>query len=288
MTAPHWLDVPLFTLYGQEYKPLGLLLVLFLIAFGFWLAGWFKRKIMAEGSPLHMTMGTRTLVANLGRYLIVFVTVLAALNTLGVNLSSLTVVAGALSVGIGFGLQNIVNNLVSGIILMGEKSIRIGDTIEISDTMRGKVREIRMRSTIVTTFDNIDVIIPNGELIQNRVVNLTLQDAIRRLKIPFGVAYGTPVERVNEVILGALEKSGLNYYEEEGRNAAVWMSGMGASSVDFELIVWIKTDEPDRPAPLPGDFLVMIYNALNEARISIPFPQMDLHVIEPVRIAGEQ
>jgi small-conductance mechanosensitive channel len=216
------------------------------------------------------------LIANFGKYTIVVITFLIVLSTLGLNLTSLAVVAGALSVGIGFGLQNIVNNFVSGIILLIEKSIRIGDLIEVSDAVVGRVQEIRLRSTIITTFDNVELVVPNSELVQNRIVNRTLTSGVRRLRMPFGVAYGTDVEQVRSAILSAVAQSSLRCYSDEEKKPDVWMTGLGASSVDYALLVWIDAEQPD--PPLPSDFYILIYNALNAAKIPIPFPQLDVHM----------
>jgi small-conductance mechanosensitive channel len=188
-------------------------------------------------------------------------------------------IAGALSVGIGFGLQNIVSNFVSGIILMFEKSIRVGDLVEVDQTLKGNIAKMNMRSTIVNTFDNIDVIIPNSAFIENRVVNYTYGDHTRRLHIPFGVAYGTPVNKVKESVKEALEQSGLNYIRDnEDKKPDIWMKSMNNSSVDYELLIWIDANPDNKNRPLMKDFLELIYNALYENDIEIPFPQMDLHV----------
>ena len=198
---------------------------------------------------------------------------------LGINLSSIALVAGALSVGIGFGLQNIVSNFVSGLILMFERSIKIGDYIQLDEDLRGHVSDIRMRSTTITTNDNIDVIVPNQDLIQNRVINWTMNDRIRRFKIPFGVAYGTDADKVVEVILEAVETSGFtDIYKDSYRHTRVIMTGMNDSSVDFQLFVWIRGREILYPRRTTSRFLMLIYKTLNVHGIEIPFPQRDLHI----------
>ena len=221
------------------------------------------------------------MLANLGYYFLVILTFVFALNSVGIDLSSLTILVGALSVGIGFGLQNIVSNFISGIILIFEKSIQVGNIIEISDQFRGRVTQINMRSSVINTFDNIDIIIPNSTLMQNNVINLTFSDDIRRLHVPFGVAYGTSSDLVIEVILDALKKSDLVYIQDdESKEAKVWMTGMGASSVDFKLLVWINanTNKMGVDSSNMSDFLIFIYKTLQNNNIEIPFPQMDIHV----------
>jgi small-conductance mechanosensitive channel len=215
----------------------------------------------------------------LGSYVIFIITFLVALNSIGLDLSSFAMIAGALSVGIGFGLQNVVSNFISGIILMFEKSIRVGDIVEIDQTLKGTISKIDMRSTIVNTFDNIDVIIPNSSFIANNVINYTYGDRTRRLHIPFGVAYGTPVDKVKEVVLEALEKSDLAFIRtKEDKRPEVWMSSMNASSVDYELLVWVNaaTDKTEQSSRMK-DFLELIYTTFYERGIEIPFPQLDVH-----------
>jgi len=196
-------------------------------------------------------------------------------------MTSISLIAGALSIGIGFGLQTVVSNLIAGIILMFERTIRIGDTIELSDTLRGKVTDMRIRSTTIQTFDNVDIVVPNASFIQNNVINWTLEDKTRRIHVPFGVAYGTEVEDVKKVVLDELKQSALVYIKNDIDKAPeVWMVAMNNSSVDFELLVWIEWASKFRPNALRSDFLILIYNALRKNGIQIPFPQLDLYVKE--------
>jgi len=214
-----------------------------------------------------------------GHYFIFIITFFIALNVLGIDLSSIALVAGALSVGIGFGLQNIISNFVSGIILMVERSIRIGDYIEVDDNTRGRVIDIRMRSIIVNTTSNIDIIIPNQSLVENRVINWSMNDKIKRFEIPFGVAYGTSPDNVIKIVLEAVEKSDCkSIYISKDKYTKVVMTEMGDSSINFELFVWISGKEIFYSKSITSKFLILIYNALNENSIEIPFPQQDIHI----------
>ncbi len=273
-------NAPLFTIGKTSISLFKLTLALLVFIIGFIMGGVYKRSIKRLGSDSDtLTQSTRTLVSNLGYYLIVIIAFFIALKVLGINLSSIALVAGALSVGIGFGLQNVVSNFVSGLILMFERSIKIGDYLELDDTLRGRVSDIRMRSTTISTNDNIDVIVPNQQLIQNRVVNWTMEDEIRRFEIPFSVAYGTPVDRVRDAVLHALAHAKMNdVYTSRRRISEIVMTGMGDSSVDFKLFVWIKGRAIFYPQRTASRFLILIYEALNEAGIEIPFPQRDLHI----------
>ena len=271
---------------GDGVSILAVIKFFLIFIFGFTIAIFYKRKISnAAGYLKNSSPATKTMLANLGYYFLVILTFVFALNSVGIDLSSLTILVGALSVGIGFGLQNIVSNFISGIILIFEKSIQVGNIIEISDQFRGRVTQINMRSSVINTFDNIDIIIPNSTLMQNNVINLTFSDDIRRLHVPFGVAYGTSSDLVIDVILQALSESDLIYIkEDDNRSPKVWMTGMGASSVDFKLLVWINanTTKAGVDSSNMSDFLIFIYKTLQKNNIEIPFPQLDLNIKKPL------
>ncbi len=274
------LHYPLFSVNKKQISTLDLFLALFIFLFGLLLASLYRRYIKKIGSKVkNLSLSSQVILGNIGSYFIVIVSFFVMLKTIGLDLSSFTVIAGALSVGIGFGLQNIIANFISGIILFFEKSIKIGDFLQISDTLRGRVSDIRMRSIIIRTNDNIDVIVPNQTFIQEQVINWTLSDDIRRMHIPFGVAYGSDIDNVKTVILEALEKSDIEYirYDKE-KQPQVVMKAMSASSVDFELWVWVHGDNTVKPSGTMDSFLVLLYKTLYAHRIEIPFPQLDVHI----------
>ncbi len=267
---------------GEGISILAIAKFFLIFIFGFSIATFYKKRITnAKTHYLRSTsIATRTMLANLGYYFLVAITFVFGLKSVGIDLSSLTILVGALSVGIGFGLQNIVSNFISGIILIFEKSIQVGNIIEIGSGLRGKVNQINMRSSVITTFDNIDIIIPNATLIQGNVINLTFSDDVRRLHVPFGIAYGSDIENVIKIILDTLEKSNLIYIKTNSeKSPKVRMTLMGASSIDFELLVWISENpnEDGIGSSSMSDFLIFIYNTLQENSIEMPFPQMDVH-----------
>ncbi|MGD9625117.1 MAG: mechanosensitive ion channel domain-containing protein [Arcobacter sp.] len=268
---------------GEGISILAITKFLLIFIIGFSIATFYRKKI-TNGTVHYLkntTIATRTMLANLGYYFLVAITFVFGLKSVGIDLSSLTILVGALSVGIGFGLQNIVSNFISGIILIFEKSIQVGHIIEIGTGLRGKVTQINMRSSVITTFDNIDIIIPNSTLIQNNVINLTFSDDIRRLNVPFGVAYGSDIDEVIKTILDSLRNSDLIYLRNLPEKAAkVRMTAMSASSIDFELLVWISEnpDENGVGSSNMSDFLIFIYKTIQENNIEIPFPQMDVHL----------
>lgn len=278
-TTWEWIQAPLFSINKHGVSTFDILAIIVILVVGIFLASLYKRKIIAlENTQTHMSKMSIRIIANVGFYFIILITLMLSLSFSGINLTSLSLVAGAFSIGIGFGLQAVVSNMAAGIIIMFERSIRIGDFVEINETLKGTVSDIKIRATTIKTPDNIDVLIPNSTFVQNNVVNWTLDDPTRRVHIPFGVAYGTTVESLKTAILTELEKSDLQYVRDNSDKAPeLWMVGMGASSVDFELLVWIDSSKPKKTVPLKSDFLIVIYNALYKYNIEIPFPQLDIH-----------
>ncbi|QSZ42916.1 mechanosensitive ion channel [Sulfurimonas aquatica] len=274
------LNKTLFSINDVEISFLKLMVAVLIFVFGFYLGGSYKKYIRFVSTKSEVISGSTTiLLSNLGYYIIVIIGLFISLNTLGINLSSVALIAGALSVGIGFGLQNIVSNFISGLILMFEKSVKIHDYVELSDTLRGRITDIRMRSTVITTNANIDVIVPNQNFIQNNVVNWTMNDSIKRFDMHFGVAYGADIKQVIQVIEDAVKNSTFSdVYVSKERVTRVLMTGMGDSSVNFTLNVWIKGNEIFNPKRTESRFLILIYEALYEHNITIPFPQLDLHI----------
>jgi len=278
-----FINYPLFNVSNRTITPLDFIILIFVLLIGWIVGKYYKKLIYSLRDKYDLSHSTATLLANMGYYFILIVTFLIALRSVGLNLGSLAIIAGALSVGIGFGLQNIVSNFVSGIILMFEKSIKVGDYIQIDENTRGEVIDISMRSTIIRTNDNINLIIPNQTFIQNNVINWTLGDDIVRFRIPFGVAYGSDIDKVEKVILEALDKSNLpfirveSYFGSADVKPRVVFLEMGDSSLNFELFVWVKGVYAKRPRRTKSEFLKLIYNTLNENNIEIPFPQNDIH-----------
>lgn len=270
---------PLFVLNEKAISSADILKILVILISGFFIAGLYRRRILNWSERwVTATPMTAKLTANLGYYFIGFITFIIGLSSIGLNLTSFSMFASALAIGIGFGLQTVVSNMVAGIIMMFERSIRVGDVIEISDILRGTVTDMRIRSTVIKTFDNIDVVVPNSSFVQNNVINLTFDDKTRRLHIPFGVAYGTEVETVQQAILNELKQSKLNYHKSKYKEPLVRMLAMGTSSVDYELLVWVELGSKKTPDALASDFLILIYKTLYKYNIEIPFPQLDLHV----------
>jgi small-conductance mechanosensitive channel len=190
----------------------------------------------------------------------------------GFELGNVTLLAGALGVGIGFGLQNVVNNFISGLILLFERPVQVGDTIQVGEVL-GEVRRIGIRSSTVRTWQGAEVIVPNGTLISEQVVNWTLSDRERRIDVQVGVAYGTDPERVLALLLEVAAKHG--EVLAHPAPAALFL-GFGDSSLNFELRAW--TQNSADWMRIRSDLNVAIHAALAAAAIEIPFPQRDLHL----------
>ncbi|MBC3767735.1 mechanosensitive ion channel [Neptunicella marina] len=210
-------------------------------------------------------------------YVVLTIGFVVAVSSLGIDVGKLALIASALGIGIGLGLQGVVNNFVSGLIILLEKSIKVGDFIELSSGVVGEVKAIHMRATLIRTNDNVDVLIPNSELASGMLTNWTLQDNIRRFRIPFGVAYGSDKTIVKKAALEAALN--VKYtLDTQGHEPVVWMTGFGDSALNFTLGVWVNPEQVKRPTALYSDYLWAIDDALRKYDIEIPFPQRDLHI----------
>jgi potassium efflux system protein len=221
---------------------------------------------------LNLRPGLPYALSSLIRYAIVFVGFLSALAALGLNLDRLTVLGGALGLGVGFGLQNIVNNFVSGLIVLFERPVRVGDVVQIGDVV-GQVQRIGIRSSTVRTFEGADVIVPNSQLVADRVTNWTPFDQRRRLEIQVNVAYGSAPDEVLKV-LGEVAKSHPDVLAEPAPIAL--FLGFGDSALKFQLWAW--TARVDRLLAVKSELGIGVYAALREAGFSIPFPQQEVRL----------
>ncbi|MEO5697211.1 MAG: mechanosensitive ion channel domain-containing protein [Burkholderiaceae bacterium] len=274
------LSAPLFTL-GTASVTLGGLLAAIVFVFGvWWFAGLLERGMhrMTLRYSHEPGMSARIhLFSRMLRYGVWMLGTLLGLNYLGIDLTNVALLGSAFAVGLGFGLQNVVSNFVSGLIILFERSLKVGDFVDLESGVRGHVREIAMRYTRVTTNDALDVLVPNSEFINGRVANWTLDDADRRIHVPFGVAYGTPKELVREAgIEAARHVDGV--IDREGKRTSVWLLNYGDSSVNYELIVWAERELTTHPARTHAALMWALDDELNRRNIEIPFPQRDLHV----------
>ncbi|MGB5374382.1 MAG: mechanosensitive ion channel domain-containing protein [Polyangiales bacterium] len=254
----------------------------FIVLWVSWIIARFVSFVLKEEvlPRLHMKQGVPFALTTFTRYAIIAIGFVAAVSVLGVPLDRVTIVLSALGVGIGFGLQNLVNNFVSGFVLLTERPIRLRDKVEI-DNILGNVSSIGIRASTIRTFDGAEVIVPNGDLISGRVINWTLAARQQRVTIPLGVAYGTDPNQV----LGILRKvAAVNEKVFKSPAPLALFRGFGESSLDFELRIFM---DPSDVLDVPSAVHVAINGALKEAGIKIPFPQRDVHVRGlPKRIPG--
>ena len=217
-------------------------------------------------------------VSRLTHYTIIIVAALIALTSIGLSFTNVAIVAGALSVGIGFGLQSIVNNFVSGLIILFERTLRVGDYIELDTGLTGTVKAINVRSTLINTNDNIDIVVPNSEFVSTKLTNWTLGEHILRVRIPFGVAYGSDKEVVRKAAIEACEEVPYTLTHMRGREPDVWLVEYGDNSLNFLLLVWVNRQGARRPTRTRAAYLWALEDKLTEYGIEIPFPQRDLHL----------
>ena len=217
------------------------------------------------------------LLSRLAGYFVWVVGALIGLNFLGFELSSFAFLGGAVGLGLGFGLQNILSNFVAGIIILFEKTLKVGDIVELQSSVTGKVAEINLRYTRITTPDAIDILVPNSEFISGRVVNWTFADPIRRIHIPFSAAYGTDKELVREAGIAAATSVATTINDDD-HLPDVWLVRMGDNALEFELLVWINQEAVKAPGTIQTGYVWALETELRKRAIEIPFPQRDLYL----------
>ena len=272
-------DVTLFSIGETPVTGGDILRVILILLVAMLLSRGIRHAIKRVGSEeLSGTQASLYTVGRLTHYAIIILGLFIALSSIGLDFGSLALVAGALSVGIGFGLQSIVNNFVSGLIILFEHSLRVGDYIELDTGLTGTVKAINVRSTLINTNDNIDIVVPNSEFVSTRLTNWTLGERILRVRIPFGVAYGSDKELVKQAALEAAGEVPFTLANRKGREADVWLVEYGDNSLNFLLLVWVNRQGARRPTRTRSAYLWALETKLAEHGIEIPFPQRDLHL----------
>jgi small-conductance mechanosensitive channel len=221
----------------------------------------------------HFQPSMQYAVGKIAGYLFIACGFYVALKLVGIDLSSLAFVAGAIGVGLGFGLQNIISNFVSGLIILAERPISIGDRVELGE-VAGLVSKINLRSTNVVTNDNITIIVPNSDFITNKVTNWSYGDPTVRIRLPVGVAYGTDPQRLTRLLLEVASE-----HPKVLRDPAseVFFVAFGDSSLNFELGVW-TAEMTSKPRQFRSELNYAIEHKLRQNKIEFPFPQRDLHL----------
>jgi small-conductance mechanosensitive channel len=267
-------QIPLYSI-GDTTITLGTMLYLTVLVVAlFYITGKLKTWIV-EGLLLRsqVELGVRHAVGNIVRMVFLALGLIIILQTTGINLSSLTVLFGALGIGVGFGLQGVTNNFVSGIILLLERPIKVGDRIEVGN-VNGDVINISPRATTIVTNDNIAIIVPNADFISSKVVNWSYTNRNVRFNFPVGVSYGSDPEQVRSVLL-EVARAHHGVLKEPG--PSVLFDSFGDSALNFVLRVWTR-DFSTVPGVLRSELYFAISRAFKEQGIEIPFPQRDLHI----------
>ncbi|WP_371396251.1 mechanosensitive ion channel family protein [Fretibacter rubidus] len=288
-----WLD-PLTTALERASFPVGdhrisvlqILTSVIVASFALWIG-----RIAGDAAQTQVQASRRLtpsmagLLGQVAKIGLLIIAIIIALGSVGIPLTAFAVLSGGIGVGLGFGLQAIFSNFISGIIILFERSVKVGDFIELQSGVRGQVREINIRSTLVTTNDSVDILVPNEEFIKAQVINWTLRDPRRRLRVPFGVAYGSDKELVKKAGLEAAEAVEWTETDMPNSAPAVWLTEFGDSSLNFALVVWLKDSAVKRPSRVEADYNWALHTALEKYNLEIPFPQRDINIRQPAEIS---
>lgn len=261
------------TVGSQSYSIVDVLFLIALIGALFALSGVMTNILKARIlSVTGIQRGAQEAIAVTAKYAFIVLGLLVVLQAWGIDLSSLTILASAIGFGVGFGFQNIARNLSSGLVLLFERPIQVGDFVEVGDYV-GTVEHIGARRTLIRTLDRVSIIVPNSRFLEEEVINWSHQNPVSRLHLPVGVAYASDVEQVRSALLEAAQQ------QEEVLpipSPSVLFKGFGDNALEFELLVWIR--EPSRQPVIKSDLYFLIEATLRRQSIEIPFPQRDLHM----------
>ena len=253
-------------------------LLIALLVTVFWLSSGTKRflfnRLLAQSG---LDRSLQYAIAQVVSNIVLVVGIFIVLENTGIHLAALAVFAGAVGVGLGFGLQNIASNFISGLVILAERPITIGDRVEVAG-IAGQVEHIRARSTVIRTNDNIMMIVPNTKFIDSPVTNWTYGDRRVRFRIPVGVAYGSDVNKVRDALLAIAHE---NPHTLKEPAPTVSLDQFGGSSIDFKLMVW-SSELSDHPSRYRSDLNFAIADKFHEVGIEFPFPQHDVHIRDGV------
>lgn len=283
------LDYELIPFEGLSLTVGGLIAAAVILAAA-WFGSSLLRRALSRYGARHSGINNASLyaISRVLHYSLLALGVVMALDIAGIPVSRFAVFAGALGVGLGFGLQAIFSNFVSGLILLFDKSLKVGDFVELDADVRGTVREINIRATRVTTNDNIDILVPNSEFVTGRVVNWTLREARRRLRVEFSAAYGVDKELVKKAALEAAARVPFTLSMEGPNRPQVWLVNFGDSAVEYILAVWLTEEATKRNAAIKAAYLWELDTAFKAHGIEIPFPQRDLNLRSVFGLEGDE
>jgi len=271
-----YLKEPLFVYDENPMAASDLLRALFILLVGFIIAKIYHRQfIKLHNRRKDLNTIVIKVIANLGFTVIFLIAFFMSMTSLGLSIANFAVIAGALSIGIGFALRSLVANYISGIVIMSEKNIKMGDFIRVDELRVGKVIDIGLRSTVIRTIDNTHIIMPNSDLIEKDVLNLTFNDRIRRIYVPFKIPYGSDINKIRTLIVDAVNDSDIKLLRDVyGKKPGVWMRNMGDSFIELDLFIWVEGYR----ASTKSNLLILIHETLLNNGIEMPNPQLDLHL----------
>jgi small-conductance mechanosensitive channel len=278
-----WMDELAFTVGKARISLLALCKLTVAVAVLLLVALWFARMIESKlnQSP-HLDAGTRVGLAKFSKFLLLTLAVLIALNSVGIDLTALAVFGGALGVGLGLGLQRIASNLVSGFILVFERSIRPGDVITVGNSF-GEVKELRARYVVVRNRNGVETLIPNENLITLDVTHWTYSDRRIRVNVPVQISYSDDPELAMRLMVECAHKNSRTIPEPEPVSL---ITGFGDSGINLELRVWI-TDPEEGVSSVRSELYIAIWRVFKEHRITVPYPQRDVHIKTPLPRLGD-
>jgi len=277
-----FLAYPLVSLGDQAITAGQVCLVFAVVLGGYFLSRWVERILIRRLATQSVNPDLIHLIRRVYIITVLAVLVITILDLLNVPLAAFAFISGAIAIGVGFGAQNIINNFISGWILMWERPIRIGDFLEVGDT-KGKVEAINTRSTRIRRVDGVHLLIPNSHLLENMVVNWTLIDRLARTTVRVGVAYGSPVRKVAELI----EQAAQEHEDIHGEPAPmVIFDDFGDNSLIFDLYFWVFATGDRDLRKIRSDLRFRIDELFHEHGITIAFPQRDVHLdsLTPVEV----
>src|SRR5437667_2569427 len=277
VSAVNAAGVPLYwnaPLPGVKLSLFQIFLLIALLIAVFWVSSRTKRflfnRVLARSG---LDRALQHAISQIVGYAVLVIGIIIVLENAGIHIGTLTVFAGAVGVGVGFGLKNIASNFISGLLILAERPIAIGDRIEVAG-ITGQVRQIRARSTLIMTNDNIAMIVPNEKFIDSPVTNWTYTDRRVRFRLPVGVAYGSDVNKVREALIAAALEHPATLKDPA---PDAFLEKFGHSTIDFQLVVWSE-EMSRRPSRFKSDLNYLICKHLGAAGIEIPNPQRDLHI----------
>jgi potassium efflux system protein len=274
-SVAEWTGISLFKIGGTPVTAAGILQMALILFVAWWISHWLRRTLHRLGERHPEENAALYTIGQLSHYLLFCIAVFVGLSFVGIDFTNFALLAGSIGIGIGFGLQSIVNNFVSGLVLLFDRSLKAGDFVELDSGTTGEVRAINVRSTVLNTNDNVDIVVPNSEFISSKVINWTLIEAHRRIHVPFKVAYGTNFDAVSRAALEAADRLP---HTLKAKKPGVWLKQFGDSSLDYELVVWVVPAATKRPGAVHADYMREIHLALDRNGIEIPVPQRDLRL----------